>query len=546
MGTPMSNGDCVGAYTLRERVGVGASASVYRADGPDGTEVAVKLFSGTLDERQQRRFHREAELLADLRHPNVLGLVDAGVDADRGAYLVTPLLQGSTLRAFIAERDLPPAAIVALLTVLLQGLAAIHAKGVVHRDLKPENVLVTRDGRLVIMDLGLALHGEHTRLTSEGAVAGSVPYMSPEQIEGRSLSATSDVWSLGVIAYECLTGRRPFQRTSQTEEVAAILSGIYPPLDEADRRVSPELARALTACLTRETAQRPGDAAALREKLLATPEALDVPDPAATLERLTAAPETFPEELLERARQRHLDAARAAISSRDSFTAIAHLDAALAHGPEDETLRKLIDEATSVQLESSGTSTAPPAVQSMSGRSASLSRRRLPLSAAGILVVVSTVFLLLVATGAFETHDAVPSVPPAVAAASPISLPAPPVPIPAPSRPPAAPVKSQPTISIRSSHPIGTIVEALVKSSAKDHHKATKDTPYKPTETDQVTFELAGGFAQLWVDVVTKSHENEEGLLVLDELEARRGAVRMFGNIVRLMALKVEDEATKP
>ena len=230
----------MGSYQLRERVGEGGFARVYHATGPAG-DVAIKVLAavdGALEPAMIARFEREIETLAKVRHPSLVSLLDHGVDPSRGPYLVMPLLVGLTLRDLIPKDGLGPEAALRLLTPVVQAMGALHAAGLVHRDLKPENVIVSPRGEVTLVDLGLALGIEQSRLTQTGAVAGSVPYMAPEQIDGAAPRAESDVWSLGVLLYELVVGRRPFARDRAGEEVAAILAGRFDGLAERDRRVS--------------------------------------------------------------------------------------------------------------------------------------------------------------------------------------------------------------------------------------------------------------------------------------------------------------------
>ena len=151
-----------------------------------------------------------------------------------------------------------PEAALLLLVPVIQGLAAVHEASIVHRDVKPENVMVTQSGQVVIVDFGLAYTQSLTRYTEHGSVAGSVPYMSPEQIDDDALTGATDIWSWGVFAYELLVGRRPFSRARIAEEVCAILSGTYEPLERVNRRVADPLAQLISSWVLQNTpSQRP-------------------------------------------------------------------------------------------------------------------------------------------------------------------------------------------------------------------------------------------------------------------------------------------------
>ncbi|MBE7452438.1 MAG: serine/threonine protein kinase [Kofleriaceae bacterium] len=250
----------IGPYRIVRLVGAGGWSTVYEVTGPDGAALALKRLTAELAPAALARFRREVESLRRIDHPGVLRLVDAGVDDAGAPYLVTPLVVGTSLRELI-ERAAPAGvgveAAVAIVLGAAEAVAAIHAAALVHRDLKPEHLLVTPAGEVVVIDLGLALGPEHSRHTAEDTVTGSVPYMAPEQIDDRAPSAASDVWALGVVLHEAIAGRRPFARARQSEEVAAILAGRAPALDEVAPRCPAALARLVASCLAAAPAQRP-------------------------------------------------------------------------------------------------------------------------------------------------------------------------------------------------------------------------------------------------------------------------------------------------
>lgn len=294
------------------------------------------------------RFVREIEVLAALRHPNVVELLDHGEDLALGPYLVMPLIEGRTLRELAATTKLGIEAVLLLLREIVEGLTMIHGAGLFHRDLKPDNVLFSSDGRVTIVDFGLALGDDHSRHTTLGAVAGSVPYMSPERIEGGSGGPASDVWALGVMTYELLAGRRPFQRGTQSEEVAAILGGAHASLRRIDgARLPSAFAEMLSSCLAPRPADRP-ESATLLSSVMAqidwvAPE--QIPD---ELGRLARDPEGYRRELAELLAERLRREAEQAISRGDSFAAIERLERALAFRPEDGELLALLDRASSI------------------------------------------------------------------------------------------------------------------------------------------------------------------------------------------------------
>ena len=197
--------------------------------------------ASSADQDAFARFEREGRATAALSHPNILTIYDIGRDGET-AYLVTELLQGETLRARLSRSALPWMDALEIAGAVTAGLAAAHARGIIHRDLKPENVFLTADGRVKILDFGLARSVTttptdagsdtlpSTQLTMPGAMVGTSGYMSPEQIKGGQLDAPSDIFSLGCVLYEMLTGERPFRRATAAETMAAVLDASPPPL----------------------------------------------------------------------------------------------------------------------------------------------------------------------------------------------------------------------------------------------------------------------------------------------------------------------------
>lgn len=337
----------LGSYQLAERVGEGGSAHVYRAVADDGREVAIKLLSPSAeldDDSARARFEREIRVLAELRHPAVVQLLDSGIDDELGPYLVTQLLPGQTLRALLDRGPLGPEAAALLMEPLADGLAAVHRAGLVHRDVKPENVIVTPQGRVVLVDLGLAFRAGQTRYTEQGSVVGSVPYMAPEQVEGREVSPASDMWALAVILYEAITGTRPFARERTPEEAAAILVGTFAELERRDRRVTPALSRLVGACLVHASTDRPS-AETVRDGLRAV---LDWVEPGGLDDEramMLAAPTAYAARIaIDRA------AASAAVARREleagnGFAALRAIDRGLAYRPNDPVLSELAERA---------------------------------------------------------------------------------------------------------------------------------------------------------------------------------------------------------
>lgn len=258
----------LGHYELGEPIGHGGMGAVYRAhDTRLDRDVAVKVLRDRLasDPDARARFEREAKAVAALSHPNILAIYDFGIAGDV-PYSVTELLEGETLRTRLAGGPLPWRTAVEVGAAIADGLASAHARGIVHRDVKPENVFLTQDGRVKLLDFGLALavgsagraHPSESPTTIEteaGVVLGTMGYMAPEQVTGEPVGAPADVFALGCVLYEMVTGRRAFERRTPAETVAAILQAPVPSID-VSLGVPPALARAIEHCLQKPAARR--------------------------------------------------------------------------------------------------------------------------------------------------------------------------------------------------------------------------------------------------------------------------------------------------
>ena len=265
----LSVGSKLGPYEIIAAIGSGGMGEVYRAkDTRLGRDVAIKVLPEALvkDADRLRRFEQEARTIATLNHPNILGIHDIGTH--QGApFLVSELLDGETLREKIDAGPLPVKRAIEYGLGIAQGLAAAHNKGIVHRDLKPENVFITRDGRVKVLDFGLAklVLPEETGVTAKtltspgtlpGVVMGTIGYMSPEQVRGASSDARSDIFSFGAVLYEMLTGKRAFKRDTAAETMTAILREEPPELSETGWHGPIGLQRILGRCLEKNVERR--------------------------------------------------------------------------------------------------------------------------------------------------------------------------------------------------------------------------------------------------------------------------------------------------
>ena len=253
-------GSMLGPYELVALIGAGGMGRVFRArDRRLGRDVAIKVLPREYADNpeRRRRFEQEARAAAAVDHPNLLAIHDAGTDAGI-PYLVFELLEGETLRRRLARGPLPVGRVIALGEQLAHGLAAAHARGITHRDLKPENVFLTPGDRVKILDFGLAkpARSDHRTqppgATAPGTVMGTVGYMSPEQVRGEPVDPRTDLFALGAILHEAITGRRAFGSGSAVQIMHAIEHDEPPPLVDAPR----ELDRIIRRCLAKHRAER--------------------------------------------------------------------------------------------------------------------------------------------------------------------------------------------------------------------------------------------------------------------------------------------------
>ena len=245
---------------------------VYRVrDTRLGREVALKVLPETFsrDADRLRRFEQEARAVAALNHPNILAIHDFGEQAG-APYLVSELLEGSSLRAELENGALPSRKAADYAAQIAQGLAAAHEKSIIHRDLKPENIFITKDGRVKILDFGLAKLASNvadgnteiaamtlTSLPTEaGVVLGTAGYMSPEQVRGSGVDSRTDIFAFGAVLYEMLSGKRAFRRDTAVETMTAILKEDPPELTESSHGISPGLERIVRRCLEKQPEQR--------------------------------------------------------------------------------------------------------------------------------------------------------------------------------------------------------------------------------------------------------------------------------------------------
>jgi serine/threonine protein kinase len=266
---PLTSGSKLGEYEVKSLLGSGGMGEVYRArDARLGRDVAIKVLPSLLsaDSERLRRFEQEAQAAAALSHPNILAVFQMGT-YEGTPYLVSELLEGETLREQLKRGRLSVRKVIDYGVQVARGLAAAHEKGIVHRDLKPENLFVTKDGRVKILDFGLAkLTQRHSSSdpgaptfgvdTEVGAIMGTVGYMAPEQVRGEAADHRADIFAFGAILYEILAGKRAFQKPTSPETMTAILNEDPPGISQVAANIPPALQRVLHRCLEKNPEQR--------------------------------------------------------------------------------------------------------------------------------------------------------------------------------------------------------------------------------------------------------------------------------------------------
>ena len=262
---PLSPGTQLGQYEIIAPLGAGSMGEVYRArDTRLNRDVAIKVLPG-LSAAPDRlyRFKVEAQAAAALNHPNILSVYEMGTFADV-PYIVSELLEGMTLSEAFRRGPLPLRKVIDYGVQIAHGLAAAHEKGIVHRDLKPDNLFVTKDGRIKILDFGLAkivqpkggLTTSAPTVTLAGVALGTIGYMSPEQVRGLATDHRSDIFAFGAILYEMVMGQRSFEKRTEADTMSAILNEEPPPISQLAPDTPASLQRIVHRCLEKNPEQR--------------------------------------------------------------------------------------------------------------------------------------------------------------------------------------------------------------------------------------------------------------------------------------------------
>jgi serine/threonine-protein kinase len=277
----------VGSYRIEAKIGAGGMGEVYRAhDAKLDRPVALKMLPSELssDPDRLQRFHGEARAISSLNHPHILVIHDFG-ELDGRPFIVTEFIEGETLRRRLAGGPIAVADAVRIAAQIASALAAAHARGIIHRDIKPENVMLRPDGYVKVLDFGLAKMVGQAAATAEttsvllrtapGLVAGTPRYMSPEQTRGEALDSRTDVWSLGVVLYEMLAGRPPFDGATTADVVASVLQSNARPIEVESPDAPASLCAIVRTALTREWADRFSSAHEIHKALAAVDPQLD-------------------------------------------------------------------------------------------------------------------------------------------------------------------------------------------------------------------------------------------------------------------------------
>src|SRR5579872_2440602 len=262
----LSAGERLGPYEIHGLIGKGGMGEVYRArDTRLGRTVAIKVLPAefSAQEERLRRFEQEAQVLGALNHPNLLAIHDVG--SQNGThFLVSELLEGESLGERLQQGALPVRKAMDLGVQIAKGLAAAHEKGIVHRDIKPDNIFLTRDGRIKILDFGLAKLIQPKEsfatlaptVTIAGVAMGTVGYMSPEQVRGLAVDHRADIFAFGAILYEMLVGKRMFARPTSADTMSAVLNDEFPAVSEFPPDTPTSLERVVRRCLEKNAEQR--------------------------------------------------------------------------------------------------------------------------------------------------------------------------------------------------------------------------------------------------------------------------------------------------
>ena len=347
-------GTTLGRYVLDEVLGHGAMATVFRArDGQLGRTVAIKVMNLAIAARSDagERFRREAQAVAALRHPGIVEVHDFAAASEHDpAYIVAELIEGPTLRAFVDGRRgrILPEVAVLIAAQIADALAVAHEKGIVHRDVKPDNVMLEKRGpaaRVVLTDFGVAHITGLETMTASGALVGSPAYMSPEQARGLDVGPAADIWGVGVLLYQMVSGTLPFPGKEAFAVIAAVARGTFKRASGVVAAVSPELDQVIGRCLHPSPTERYPTARALAEELRALAREANLGEELPALRRFLDDPDGFEAALRPRIADAAVERARQHVRRGELARALNQVGRATAYVPEhrgaDAVLRSI-------------------------------------------------------------------------------------------------------------------------------------------------------------------------------------------------------------
>jgi hypothetical protein len=347
-------GTTLGRYLIDEVLGHGAMATVFRArDGQLGRTVAIKVMNMAIAARTDagERFRREAQAVAALRHPGIVEVHDFAAATEHDpAYIVAELIEGPTLRTFVDGRRgrILPEVAVLIAAQIADALAVAHEKGIVHRDVKPDNVMLEKRGlaaRVVLTDFGVAHITGLETMTASGALVGSPAYMSPEQARGHDVGPATDLWGVGVLLYQMVTGTLPFPGKEAFAVIAAVARGTFKRASGVVAAVSPELDQVIARCLHPTPAERYASARALAQDLRALAKEAALGEELPALRRFLDDPEGFESDLRPRIADAAVERARQHVRRGELARALNQVGRATAYVPDhrgaDAVLRSI-------------------------------------------------------------------------------------------------------------------------------------------------------------------------------------------------------------